>query len=682
MRFFTLALLLCSGVLTAQVAVSYSASAADFANPERGFYRYSETRSGNYTPLDASELASYRSFGTIPGADYDFVSTLVFRYFFLEDFTAGPISESYLENISNDMAAVRQAGLKVIPRFAYTDELDDSCGNFICPPYGDAPKDVVLAHIDQLAPILQANGDIIATVQMGFIGTWGEQYYTDHFGDASAQGKLLDENWADRIEVLEALLDVLPKNRTVQVRYPQMKQKAIYGISAPTTSEATEEAEAYSGSNKARIGFHNDCLLSSFNDVGTYLNYGTTDDGSESDTATLKPYFAADSRFVPVGGETCSDNYSPENDCATGGGFAAEELRRMHYSYLNSGYNNEVNNDWVAGGCMEDIKRELGYRFELQEGSLPTAAAQGASLKIELFLNNTGYTAPFNERNVEFILRGKEDGAVFVARCDVDPRTWYPEEQRHRISEEFCIPEDMPLGTFEMLLNFPDPAASLRSRPEYSIRLASTFNGEEVWEPATGYNRLGADLVIRRGQEVECRDRTTFAALAVVLPVGFEYVHATPGPKSITLDWATSYEEDNAGFEVERSEDGNRFTRIATVAPRGAGEYSLEDSDVREGDKYFYRVRQRDFDGTSQLSAITSASVRGAQELVAYPNPASDLLTINYATGVLDIVDQTGRSVSFERSGEHVNISNLKAGVYLLTLQEGSRRHKTRIVVR
>ncbi len=62
---------------------------------------------------------------------------------------------------------------------------------------GDAPKDIVFGHIAQLGPILTKNADVINCIQMGFIGTWGENYYTDFFGDAPTnanQGKLLDEN--------------------------------------------------------------------------------------------------------------------------------------------------------------------------------------------------------------------------------------------------------------------------------------------------------------------------------------------------------------------------------------------------------------------------------------------------------------------------------------------------------
>ena len=89
-------------------------------------------------------------------------------------------------------------------------------------PYGDAPRDRVLAHIAQLKPVLQANADVIATVQVGFVGAWGEWYYTDHFGDQDNVGAT---QIADRKAVVEALLGSLPATRTVQVRTPTWKKR-------------------------------------------------------------------------------------------------------------------------------------------------------------------------------------------------------------------------------------------------------------------------------------------------------------------------------------------------------------------------------------------------------------------------------------------------------------------------
>jgi hypothetical protein len=280
--------------------------------------------SNDYHILSVDTLRNYRQEKFSQGASYSIYNSLVFTYFLLDDFTDKPISQAYLDAIQEDLNATREAGVKLIPRFAYTvSPRPGDCpeGSF-CPPYGDAPKKVVLQYIKQIALLLSENVDVIFILQMDFIGIWGEQYYTDHFGDASSnadQGKLTDENWEDRIEVLKTLLYATPKDLMVQVRYPQIKQRTVFGIEAKTAVDPLTKEEAFSASLEARIGIHNDCLFASEDDYGTYKDYGNSTTPARSDIETLKSYLAKDSKWVVVGGETCADGYSPQNDCAPGG---------------------------------------------------------------------------------------------------------------------------------------------------------------------------------------------------------------------------------------------------------------------------------------------------------------------------------------------------------------------------
>jgi hypothetical protein len=138
-----------------KVNVTYIESADDFPNPERGFYRYSEVHSSNYTVLTTAELKGYRSPQSIDGANYQVSSTLVFRYYILDDVVNTNISASFLTNIKKDFEAARAAGVKLIPRFVYTATAKPgNCPEgFICPLYGDAPKAIILNHITQLKPV-------------------------------------------------------------------------------------------------------------------------------------------------------------------------------------------------------------------------------------------------------------------------------------------------------------------------------------------------------------------------------------------------------------------------------------------------------------------------------------------------------------------------------------------------
>ncbi|GAA4313280.1 hypothetical protein GCM10023149_08980 [Mucilaginibacter gynuensis] len=480
-----------------KVNVSYTESTEDFPNPERGFYRYSETYASNYQLLNADELKSYRTLQAIPTANYQVYSTLVFRYYILDNLTNAVIGASFLSNIQKDMVAARTAGVKLVPRFVYTATANaGSCPEgFICAPYGDASKAIILSHIAQLKPILHENADVIACVQLGFIGTWGENYYSDYFGDPSnnaSQGKLLDNNWQDRIAVLKAMLDAVPADRMVQVRTPQFKQRYVYGINSQVSSAALTDGEGFSGSDAARIGFHNDCFLASSNDFGTYEDLGNSSTGRSADGSVvnaLREYVKADSKYVVVGGETCSDAYSPANDCEPGG-HAQEEFASMHYSYINAHYNTEVNNDWQTGGCMDNIKKNLGYRFVLESAVLPDNVVRGTSLNITINLKNVGYASPYNKRTAKLVLRNTKTGEVQSLTLATDVRKWYSGTQK--VEESISIPSDFPAGDYEMLLNLPDEYASIATRPEYSIRLANN----NVWEATTGYNKLNHTIKV------------------------------------------------------------------------------------------------------------------------------------------------------------------------------------------
>jgi hypothetical protein len=412
----------------------------------------------------------------------------------LDSFLNSPISPSFLTNLNHDFAAARAAGVKLIPRFIYTNTTHSgTCPEqSVCPPYGDATKAVILGHIAQLKPALQQNADVIACMQLGFIGIYGENYYTDHFGDASGngQGKLLDENWNDRIAVLKALLAALPNSRIVQVRIPQLKERYVYGVSANVLSNALTEGEAFTGTDKARIGFHNDCFLSGTNDYGTYTDYGNSSTPAKDATTALRNFEMADSKFTAVGGETCDDSYSPQNDCGPAG-MAQQEFANFHYSFLNSQYNLAVNNDWVTGGCMDEIKQKMGYRLVLHNATIPATAAKNGSISITLNIDNVGYASPFNQRPVQLILKNKASGKITAINFNTDIRKWYTGSIS--LKDKLSLPAGLTTGAYEVMLNMPDNYPSLAKRPEYSIRLANN----DLWDAATGYNKLNASIELQ-----------------------------------------------------------------------------------------------------------------------------------------------------------------------------------------
>ena len=430
--------------------LSYQPVGPGFANPERGLYESTETQANQSRPLNADTLRCYRE---IEGR------TLVHRYYYLENFTSALISQEYLDKMEDDLDVVREAGLKLILRFAYT-------AASLTPPYGDASKEQILEHINQLSSILYANSDVIAAVQAGFIGLWGEWWYSDYFEP--------DGDWADRGDVVSALLDAVPSTRMIQLRTPRYKQN-IFGQASPL-----EEGDAHGGSDIARTGHHNDCFVSSPTDGGTYV-----------DPATEYVYLEEDTKWVPMGGETC--DYRLLGDLAVGPASCQRvlaDLSRFHWSFLNLDWFTPTLRVWLADGCLSDIEERLGYRFSVSDVAATASTSANGLFRFGFTITNDGFAAPYNPRDVELVLR-RGDGAEFRAELEADPRFWLPGKP-HRVSGAITLPTDVAAGDYALLLNLPDPETSLHFRPEYSIRLAN----QDVWEPDTGLNDLHLTVAV------------------------------------------------------------------------------------------------------------------------------------------------------------------------------------------
>ena len=422
--------------------VTYTASSENFSNPERGFYHH--TGDCDKADFSQSTLQSYRTGQGI---------SLVMCVFYLAEYKNGPIAQAALDQLQQQIDTVRAAGLKMVLRFAYT---TSTTGD-------DTTKDRILAHLDQLAPYLNSGKDVIAVVQAGLIGAWGEWYYTQNFGNA---GTVTSTDWANRKAVTDKLLSVVPSTRMIQLRTPKFK-RTMY------STTAVQPGAAYNGSALSRIGHHNDCFLASPDDFGTYEN-----------TSVEYPYLQADTTYVPMGGETCGSN-PPRSSCPT----ATGELAQFHWSFINTDYEPTVLSSWNTGGCLADISRNLGYRFRLESGTYPATASAGGSLPISFTVHNDGYATPFNPRSLELVLRNTSTGSTYKLAMSSDPRRWTAGTST-TVSQTLTLPTNLPAGSYSLLLNLPDPLLS--TRPEYSIHLAN----QGTWDATTGMNSLLHTLTV------------------------------------------------------------------------------------------------------------------------------------------------------------------------------------------
>lgn len=426
----------------ATVQASFSGTGAAISNPERGFYNQVNCSDG---PMNQSQLQNYRS-----GQN----QSLVMCAFLLPEAVNGPISQSKLNLLQQQFDIARAAGVKLVMRFAYN--YSDNAT--------DAPLSVMLNHMDQLKPYLQNNKDVIAVVEAGFIGSWGEWGNSRNYGT----GTLSSQQWSDRGTILNKLLSTVPSERMVQLRTPDFAYHLV-------GSSAVSASQAFNGSAVARVGQHNDCFLASSNDRGTYNN-----------TSTDYPWLQAQTTYTPMGGETCGVS-QPRSDCPT----ATAEMAKFHWSFLNAGFDTNVLNNWKGQGCYGTIEQKMGYRFVMKDGSFSGSAKPGGGLQVSLNLVNEGYAAPYNSRPVQLILRNDSSGKVYRVSLDADPRKWLP-GQSVAINQSVTLPGGMEGGNYSLLLALPDDSSSLANRPEYSIQMANA----NTWESNTGFNKLNATVSI------------------------------------------------------------------------------------------------------------------------------------------------------------------------------------------
>jgi len=398
--------------------VRYAASDDDVPNPERGLCKFVDL-------VNAKGLHRLRPAGM----------TLGFALVSLADYRDRPIDPVFLAKMEGGFAAARASGVKIVLRFAYAMKEGEP----------DAPVKTILGHIAQLKPALGRNADVLAVVQAGFVGTWGEWHSSTHG---------LDRDPAARREILRALLEAVPASRMVMVRRPRFKREAGPELAA-------------------RLGHHNDAFFGSETDLGTY----------EKPVEKAKDWLAQDAAGVVVGGETTPDPHLPD------GAAFVRELARMRWSFLHLRYDEDVRAAWEKGGHLDRIRKGLGYRLALVEASFPDSVRPGGVLPLTVKLRNEGFAAIYNPRPL-FVILSRGDRRLSARLASVDPRRWQPGASE--FSVKLAVPSNLPSGPWRLSLWLPDEAEALRGRPEYAIRLANAG----VWDAATGQNVLTEELRI------------------------------------------------------------------------------------------------------------------------------------------------------------------------------------------
>jgi len=422
----------------------YDANASlNLLNPNRGLYRV-------VASLD--EVKTYDRFQIVKDQGYQLVYAPLKLYHFIKDEN---LSQELLETLDTNLQEAREAHVRLITRIQYRENNAT-----------DPDKEIILSHLKQLAPLFQKYNDIISVVEAGCIGAYGEWHtFGEDFVDTNPEYK------QNRKDIVLGLQKVFP-NKFILLRTP-MHKELLFGASQEYRDVASE-AEitpdiAYSDDIRARISHHNDCFLASDTDLGTYAS---------DNIEFWKSYVANDARYAPLGGESCLDE-SAYTECSN----AQNELQKMGWSFLNSGYYPDVIERWKREGCFDTIAQNLGYHFVLKNASVRINSVQA---DIDFSIENKGYSSAFENYNVSFSLYNAQHSYIFDMP-EIDVRKWgaSQEQKLHIVLDIDAVAE----GEYTLGMQI--------QHDTFFIRFAD--NG--TWDDARHINTLFTNIKITREEQ-------------------------------------------------------------------------------------------------------------------------------------------------------------------------------------
>ncbi len=109
-----------------------------------------------------------------------------------------------------------------------------------------------------------------------------------------------------------------------------------------------------------------------------------------------------------------------------------------------------------------------------------------------------------------------------------------------------------------------------------------------------------------------------------VLPIHLGSVKAIRENGGIKVQWIAYNQQNTMRFEIERSTNGNDFTKIYTIASTGTeGDIAYEWLDINPAQgRNYYRIKEVYISGSGEYSTVVSAVIENDKPSISvYPNP-------------------------------------------------------------
>ncbi|GAB4030742.1 hypothetical protein GCM10028809_24630 [Spirosoma gilvum] len=195
-------------------------------------------------------------------------------------------------------------------------------------------------------------------------------------------------------------------------------------------------------------------------------------------------------------------------------------------------------------------------------------------------------------------------------------------------------------------------------------------------------------------------DNTLTVIGSAPLPVKLVSFTGQSSDNAVLLNWATSWEEKNEGFDILKGQIPTSLEKIGFIeghtTTQEVSDYSFTDHEVQAGEVYYYQLRQRDSGGGSELSKIIAVRADIGDEAIdasVYPNPNQGSFTVlstNQDLSAVGLFDPLGNAVpvTIRKSERPTSVSvnstgYLAPGVYFLRLQDsnGIKRQSLKVIV-
>lgn len=169
-------------------------------------------------------------------------------------------------------------------------------------------------------------------------------------------------------------------------------------------------------------------------------------------------------------------------------------------------------------------------------------------------------------------------------------------------------------------------------------------------------------------------------------------------PEGNKLEWLTSTEVNNKGFEIQRRmENEADFTTIDFVEGNNnsASTIAYNYFDTYVDGSAYYRLKQVDFDGKyefSQIIYVERNKVALPINVVLYPNPVSETLQIKFENAPnsqveVRVFNSNGQEVKVKLTSTNdyqywLSVAGMQKGSYTVQINQGKNRFSQRILVK